>query len=66
MPVSASSFGAKRRIVRLNGPLGAGSQLASLSRPGLSFCKKKSSDPSGLYVNGIQLLTAKRLRALAT
>ena len=26
----------------------------------------RSSDPSGLYLNGIQLLTAKRLRLLAT
>src|SRR5215510_4790446 len=38
-PVSASDFGAYKRIVRLNGPFGAGSQLASLSLPGFSFWK---------------------------
>jgi hypothetical protein len=39
LPVSASDFGAYSRIVRLNGAFGAGSQLASLSLPGLSFWK---------------------------
>ena len=39
LPVSASDFGAYSRIVRLNGPFGAGSQLASLFAPGLSFWK---------------------------
>ena len=53
-------------MVRLKGPFGAGSQLASLPAPGLSCWKYRSSDPSGLYVNGIQLLTAKRLRLLPT
>ncbi len=36
LPVRASDFGAYRRMVRLKGPLGAGSQLASFSAPGLS------------------------------
>jgi hypothetical protein len=39
LPVSACDFGAYIRIVRLNGPLGAGSQLVSLSAPGVSFWK---------------------------
>ena len=39
LPMSASDFGAYMRIVRLNGPFGAGSQLASMSFPGLSFWK---------------------------
>ena len=38
-PRIASAFGAYIRIVRLNGPFGAGSQLASLPAPGLSFWK---------------------------
>src|ERR1700746_3726392 len=53
-------------MVKLNGPFGAGSQLASLSPPGLSFWKYKSSDPSAPYLNGIQLLTANRLSGFAT
>src|SRR3981189_911658 len=36
LPVSASDFGAYRRIVRLKAPFGAGSQLASSSLPGLA------------------------------
>src|SRR3954451_10533442 len=55
-PVSASDFGPYRRMVRLNDPLGAGSQLASLSLPRLSFWKEMSSEPSRLVLNGIQLL----------
>lgn len=39
LPISASDFGAYNRMVRLNGPFGAGSQLVSLSAPGLSFWK---------------------------
>jgi hypothetical protein len=39
LPMSTSDFGAYMRIVRLNGPFGAGSQLASKSVPGLSFWK---------------------------
>jgi hypothetical protein len=35
-------------MVRLKGPFGAGSQLASLPVPGLSFWKYRSSQPSGL------------------
>jgi Protein of unknown function (DUF1214) len=35
LPVSASLFGAYRRMVRLKGPVGDGSQFASLSAPGL-------------------------------
>ena len=66
LPVSASDFGAYMRMVKLNWLFGAGSQLASLSFPGLSFWKYRSSDPSPLYLNGIQLLTANRLRVLAT
>ena len=54
------------RMVKLNGPFGAGSQLASLFAPGLSFWKYKSNDPSGLYLKGIQLLTANRLSGFAT
>src|ERR1700760_928330 len=65
-PVSASSFGAYSRIVRLNGPFGAGSQFASLPGPGFSFWNQRSSDPSGLVWNGIQLLTAKRFSGFAT
>ena len=37
LPVRASDLGAYSRIVRLNGPFGAGSQFASMSSPGLSF-----------------------------
>ena|SRR6188508_1213544 len=33
-------------MVRLNGPFGAGSQFASLSLPGLSFWRYRSSEPS--------------------
>src|SRR5688500_11447320 len=66
LPVSASAVGAYRRIVRVKAPLGAGSQFASLSLPGLSFWKYSSSEPSALVLNGIQLLTAKRLRLFAT
>src|SRR6516162_5833905 len=54
------------RMVRVNRPFGAGSQLASLSLPGLSFWKYRSREPSALYLNGIQLLTAKRFRTLPT
>jgi hypothetical protein len=39
LPVRASLFGAYRRMVRLNGSLGAGSQFASFSVPGLPFWK---------------------------
>jgi hypothetical protein len=39
LPMSTSDFGAYMRINKLNGSLGAGSQLASLSFPGLSFWK---------------------------
>src|ERR1700675_1340932 len=53
-------------MVRLNAPLGAGSQFASLPPPGFSFWKYRSSEPAALYLNGIQLLTAKRLSGLAT
>src|SRR5215207_8344552 len=53
-------------MVRLKAPLGAGSQFVSLSLPGLSFWKNSSSEPSALVLNGIQLLTAKRLRLLPT
>src|ERR1700744_4438252 len=53
-------------MVRLKPPFGAGSQVASLSLPGLLFWKYRSSEPSALYLNGIQLLTAKRFRTLPT
>ena len=66
LPVSASDRGAYSRIVRLNGPLGAGNQFASKSAPGLSFWKYRSSEPSPLYLNGIQLLTANRFKPFAT
>ena len=36
-PVSASDFGAYMRMSKLNAVFGAGSQLASLFAPGLSF-----------------------------
>src|SRR4051794_33453485 len=39
LPVRASDFGAYSRIHKLNAPFGAGSQLASLSLPGLSCWK---------------------------
>jgi hypothetical protein len=48
-------------MVKLNGPFGAGSQLASLSAPGLSFWKYKSSDPSAAYLKGIQLPNRKSI-----
>src|SRR5215469_12747567 len=51
---------------RLKAPLGAGNQFASLFAPGLSLWKYRSSEPSALYLNGIQLLTANRFRAFAT
>src|SRR5215471_10946930 len=54
------------RMVKLNAPFGAGSQLASLAAPGFSFWKYRSSDPSALYLNGIQLLTANRLSGFPT
>jgi hypothetical protein len=56
-PVSASDFGAQRRMVKLNGPFGVGSQLTSLSAPGLSLWKYKSSDPSAAYLNDIRVLS---------
>jgi len=37
--IKASLLGAYNRIVRLNGPFGAGNQSASLSAPGLAFWK---------------------------
>jgi hypothetical protein len=52
-------------LVRLNGPFGVGSQFASLSAPGLVL-EIRSREPSGSYLNGIQLLTANRLRLLGT
>jgi hypothetical protein len=36
-PVSTSDFGAYMRMSKLNAVFGAGSQLASLFAPGLSF-----------------------------
>src|SRR6516165_8086190 len=66
LPVSASDFGAYSRMQRLNAPLGAGNQFASLLVLGLSFWKYKSSEPSALYLNGIQLLKANRFREFAT
>jgi hypothetical protein len=38
-PTRTSFFGAYKRMVRLNGPFGAGTQFDSLSLPGLSFWK---------------------------
>src|SRR6478752_4813427 len=52
-------------MVKLNKPLGAGSQLFSLSLPGLSLWKYKSKEPSLLYLKGIQLLTSNRFNAFA-
>src|SRR5262245_10768710 len=66
LPASASDFGAYNRMQRLKAPLGAGNQFASLFAPGLSFWKYRSSEPSGLYLNGIQLLTANRFKVFAT
>src|SRR5262249_61807377 len=65
-PVNASDFGAYSRMQRLNTPLGAGNQFASLFAPGLSFWKYRSSEPSALYLKGIQLLTANRFKGFAT
>ena len=41
VPLAGERFGLRgvSRMVKLNGPFGAGSQLASLSAPGLSFWK---------------------------
>ena len=66
LPMSTSDFGAYMRINKLNGALGAGSQFASLSFPGLSCWRYRSSEPSALYLNGIQLETAKRFSVLPT
>ncbi|SKW13226.1 Uncharacterised protein [Mycobacteroides abscessus subsp. massiliense] len=42
------SFGQYRRSMRLNFPSGAGSQFDSFPGPGLSCCRYRSTDPSGL------------------
>ncbi len=49
LPVSAFDRGPYKRVTRLNGPLGAGSQLASISPLGFSW----SGEPSELYWNVI-------------
>src|SRR6185503_13930819 len=51
---SIAGFGQYTRMVMLNSPAAAGSQLASLSLPGESFWTYTSSEPSGSYLRGIQ------------
>ena len=46
--VGSVSFGQYIRSIRMNLPAGAGSQLLSLSGPGLSFWMYRSVEPSGL------------------
>src|SRR5262245_9137831 len=54
------------RIIGMNSPLGAGSQLASLSLPGDSFWKYSVSDPSGLYLRLLRGLTVNLLSGFGT
>src|SRR5262245_53638253 len=54
------------RIIGMNSPLGAGSQLASLSLPGESFWKKRVSDPSGLYLRWLRGLTVNLFSGFGT
>src|SRR5262245_35192010 len=60
------SFGQYMRIIGMNSPLGAGSQLASLSLPGDSFWKYSVSDPSALYLRLLRGLTVNFLSGFGT
>src|SRR5262252_1996107 len=60
------SFGQYRRSIGINFALGAGSQFASLSFPGDSACRYKSTEPSGLVTNLLRWLSVYRLRGLGT
>src|SRR5262249_46326369 len=60
------SLGQYIRSVRLNGPFGAGSQLASLSLPGDSFWKYSVREPSELYLGLSRGLTVNRFNGLGT
>src|SRR5690242_627794 len=62
----ASVFGQYSRIIRMNLPRGAGSQLASLSLPGDAFCIRMSSDPSALNLNAFLGLTVYLFSGLST
>src|SRR5262245_13711787 len=62
----AVSFGQYSRIMRMNSPLGAGSQLASLSLPGDSFWMMRSSEPSALYCRVLRGLTVYLFSGLST
>src|SRR3954454_5935122 len=66
VPSRASSFGQYRRIIRMNSPSGAGSQLACLSPPGDSVWMYRSIEPSRFSWNLSRELTEWRLRELAT
>src|SRR5262245_60377913 len=54
------------RSIGMKSPLGAGSQLASLSLPGDSFWKYSVSDPSGLYWRLLRGLTVNLLSGFGT
>src|SRR5262245_57175105 len=57
---------AQTRSVTLKSPEGAGSQFVSFILPGESCWIHTSSDPSGLYVNGIHPAMLYRFIGLAT
>src|SRR4029077_8865693 len=59
-------FGQYMRNIGMNSPVGAGSQLFSLSLPGDSFWKYSVSEPSALYLGLSRGLTVKRLSGLGT
>src|SRR5262245_15545536 len=54
------------RIIGMNSPFGAGSQLASSSFPGEVFWKYSVSDPSALYLRLLRGLTVNLLSELGT
>src|ERR1700721_1659511 len=51
LPSNASAFGQYKRKYIRNGPIGAGSQLASLSLPGFSFWISNVKPPSASCLN---------------
>ncbi len=55
------SFGQYSRNIGMNFALGAGNQLASLSLPGESACKYRSTDPSAFVTNLLRPLSVYRV-----
>jgi hypothetical protein len=60
------SFGQYMRNIGIKSPVGAGSQLASLSLPGDSFWKYNVREPSELYLSLLRGLTVNLFSGLGT